>query len=60
MSNEKMRMPSSGGGIVRYSDEYKSKFEIKPGHVVVLIIAVMVIEIILHTLGYGWFGIVKP
>ncbi len=60
MAQDKIRIPASGGGIVRYFDEYKSKFEIKPGHVIVLILIVAIIELILHTLGYGWFGIAKP
>ncbi|MBI3034238.1 preprotein translocase subunit Sec61beta [Candidatus Woesearchaeota archaeon] len=49
--DDKVQMPSSMGGLVRYFDEYKSKIEIKPGHVVLLSGLVMVIEILLHTFG---------
>lgn len=43
-----MRLPSGSGGLVRYSDEYGSKYQIKPIHVIGLIIAVTAIEIILR------------
>ncbi len=41
-------MPSSGGGIVRYSDDHKSKIEFKPQFVVIMIIVVILIEIFLY------------
>ncbi len=46
--DDKISMPSSMGGIVRYFDDYKSKIELKPGHVVILAVIVMLIEIFLH------------
>ncbi len=49
--NERIQMPSSSGGIVRYFDDYKSKIQFKPGHVVLLVIVVIIAEIILHVLG---------
>ena len=52
-----MRMPSGMGGLVRYFDDYKSNIEFKPVIVVVMIILVIIIEIILHKMGPGWFGI---
>lgn len=45
---ERVRMPVSGGGLVRYFDDYKSKIEFRPHYVIVLIILVIIIEIILH------------
>ena len=45
---EKIHMPSSGGGLVRYFDDYKSKIEFKPIFVVVFIILVIILEIYLH------------
>ncbi len=48
MADDKIRMPSSGGGIMRYYDEYKSKIEIPPMAIVIAIIAVVVLAIILH------------
>ena len=39
-------MPQSMGGLVRYFDEYKSKIEFTPGHIIIMIILVMVIRFI--------------
>jgi len=50
----KIRMPSSMGGLVQYYDEYKSKIEMKPGHVIVLALVVIIIELLLHF--YGGFA----
>ena len=47
---DKIFMPSSQGGLVRYFDEEKTKIRIKPGHVIVLIGVLVVVEIILHLL----------
>ncbi len=44
-------MPASIGGLVRYFDEYKSKIEFRPGHIIILAIVVMIIEIFLHAFG---------
>ncbi len=44
-------MPQSGGGLVRYFDDYKTKIEIGPMTVIYMIIAVIIIEIILHAVG---------
>jgi len=52
---DKVRMPSSMGGLVRYFDEYKSKISFKPGHIVILAIVVIIIMIILHAYGRGMF-----
>lgn len=49
--DNRISMPISTAGITRYFEEYKSNFEIKPGHVVILIIIVMLIEFFLHSLG---------
>ena len=48
MADDKITMPSSQGGLVRYYNEYKSKIQIKPLHVVALAVAVIVIELILR------------
>jgi len=34
-------MPSSGGGLMRYNSEYKSKFMLKPSHVVLFLILIL-------------------
>jgi len=51
MAQDKIRMPSEMGGLVRYFDDYKSRIEFKPMIVVVFIVIVIAIEIILHTMG---------
>ncbi|MFH1331879.1 MAG: preprotein translocase subunit Sec61beta [archaeon] len=45
---ERIQMPSSGGGLVRYFDDYKSKIEIKPMVVIIAIIVVILLELYLH------------
>lgn len=34
-------MPSSGGGLMRYNEEYKSSFMLKPSHVVLFLILII-------------------
>jgi len=48
MSQDKIQMPSSGGGIVRYFDDYKSKIEFGPSVVIVMIVVVILIEVFLY------------
>jgi len=55
MAQEKIHMPQSGGGLVRYFDDYKSKIEFSPHTVVVMILIVILIEVFLHTKGFGFF-----
>jgi len=38
----------SSGGLVRYFEEYKSKLQLDPMHVVFIIAAVIVIEIVVR------------
>ena len=57
MANNKISMPSSQGGLVRYFDEYKSKIEFKPGYIILFVVLIIILEIILHTQGYRWLGI---
>ena len=54
MAKDNIRLPSGMGGLVRYFDEYKSKIEFKPGHIILLVI---IIEILLHTQGKAIFGL---
>ena len=46
--NDRVFMPSSQGGIVRYFDEEESKLRIKPGYVIVFIVLVLIAEIVLQ------------
>ncbi|VVB77749.1 Sec61beta family protein [uncultured archaeon] len=43
MANQGLSMPSSYGGLMRYNEEYKSKFMLKPAHIIVFIIAIIVL-----------------
>jgi preprotein translocase subunit Sec61beta len=56
MAQNKQSVPSSMGGIVRYMDEEKSKFQIKPGVVVIACVVVIILLIILQLAGKSWFA----
>ena len=57
MAQDKISMPQGMGGLVRYFDEYKSRIEFKPGHIIVLCIVVIVIMLFLYSWGNRLFGI---
>lgn len=42
MAQNKINVPAGFGGLVRYGEEYESKIKLKPEHVVVFIIIVIV------------------
>jgi len=48
MADNRIQMPSSSGGLVRYFDDIKSKLSFSPYVVVGLIVLVIIIEFILH------------
>ncbi len=45
MANDSVSMPAGFGGIMRYKEEYDSKFKFGPGAVVGMIIATIVFVI---------------
>lgn len=47
MANQGINMPSSYGGLMRYNEEYKSKFMLKPAHIILFIIMIIVFVFIL-------------
>jgi len=47
---DQIHMPSGMGGLTRYFEEYKSKFQLKPGHVVLFIAALIILEVGLRLL----------
>lgn len=57
MAQDKVNMPQSMGGLIRYFDEYKSKIEIKPGHVIILIVIIIILELFLNFYGNKLLGI---
>ena len=56
MAKNKISMPSSTAGITRYFDDYRSKIEFKPGHIVIIICIIIVLELILLSMGTGFLG----
>ncbi|MBT3985376.1 preprotein translocase subunit Sec61beta [archaeon] len=48
MGNNKISMPSSGGGLMRYFDDYKSKIQIKPSYVIVAVIVIIIAELVIQ------------
>ena len=52
----KVRLPSSGGGIMQYYDEYSSKVNVTPIQVIIMVIIVMLIVVLLHMVGPSIFG----
>ncbi len=50
MADERIQMPSGMGGLVRYFDDAKSRLQIKPEYIVVLISIVIVLELLLQTI----------
>ena len=51
--DNKISMPSSMAGLTRYFDDYHSKIELRPEHVIIMVVVVIVLEIALHA---GLFG----
>lgn len=47
---EQIRMPSGSGGLISYFDDFKTKVNLSPELVVGVIIAVIVLEYVLHNL----------
>jgi len=51
---DKVQMPQSGGGLIRYFDDYKSKIRFSPWLVVALVVVILIVEFFLHR--SGWLG----
>lgn len=57
MASDKISMPSSMGGLTRYFDEYKSKISFKPGHIILLAIVIIILEVLIHLQGNQFLGL---
>lgn len=57
MAKDKINMPMSGAGLTRYFEDYKSKIEFKPGHIIFIAIFVIILLLLLHSFGKNFFGI---
>ena len=55
--NNKVGLPSSGAGLTRYFDDYKSSIQFKPGHIIIFVAIVAIIIMILHLYGSKLLGI---
>jgi preprotein translocase subunit Sec61beta len=44
---DKINVPAGFGGLVRYGEEYDSKLNLKPEHVIIFIIAVVILVTVL-------------
>ena len=51
MADNKINLPSSGGGLINYFNEFKSKVQIKPMYIMVVIAIFVVVEIYLYKTG---------
>jgi len=57
MAQQRINLPSGSGGLMRYFDEYHSKIRIKPGHIIILSVLVIVIMLFLYNFGNRLLGI---
>lgn len=57
MSDKKVHMPTSTAGLTRYFEDYRSKIEFKPGHIIILAVVIIIITIILHIYGTTLLGL---
>jgi preprotein translocase subunit Sec61beta len=48
MADNAINVPSGFGGLVKFKEEYESKFNLKPVHVVVFVILIVVFRIALQ------------
>jgi preprotein translocase subunit Sec61beta len=48
MAEGGISLPSGMGGLMRYFDEYKSKIQLKPVHIVFLIVLFIVLEVLIR------------
>ena len=57
MSDKKINMPASTAGLTRFFEDYRSKIEFKPGHVIILAVVIMLITIAMHVYGSALLGL---
>jgi preprotein translocase subunit Sec61beta len=47
MADNKVNMPSGFGGLMRFSEEYSSRFNLKPTYVIIFIILIIGFRVVL-------------
>jgi len=55
MADNKIRLPSSEGGLVRYGEDTPSLINIKPETVISMIIGVIILLVVLNVYGPKFF-----
>jgi preprotein translocase subunit Sec61beta len=45
--SDKINLPSGFGGLLRFSEEYKSKIRLKPSYIIGFVIAIAIFSILL-------------
>mgnify|MGYP001609005438 CR=1 FL=1 len=55
MADERIQLPQSGGGIVRYFEDFKSKIEFGPWVVIGAVVVIILLELLLHKLNLFGF-----
>ncbi|MBI1972676.1 preprotein translocase subunit Sec61beta [Candidatus Woesearchaeota archaeon] len=53
MADNRITLPTSGGGLMRYSEESSSKLKVSPVTVMVIIGIIIVLAILINTGGFG-------
>ncbi len=56
MAQNKVTMPSSGAGLTRFFDDFKSKISFSPGQIIVLSVVIALAVILLNIYGKALFG----
>ncbi len=57
MADKRISMPASTAGLTRYFDDYRSKIEFNPGHVIIFAAIIIIITLLLHAYGSFILGI---
>ena len=55
MAENKIQLPQSGGGLMRFAEEFKSKIEFGPWVVVIIIAVIIFVELLLHKFNFLGF-----
>lgn len=53
MAEDRVFLPQSGGGLLRYNESGGTKLQMSPQVVLTIIVVVIVLALVLHTKGFG-------
>ena len=48
MADNQIQMPGGFGGLMRYSEEYASKINLKPSHIIMFVILIIAFRVFLE------------